>query len=179
MFQALRYFADWQKERHSARCSIFWRPAEEEVFDGFRIFEKLTRHRASFTLRVVQNDSSEEAEKATCSLIVFVFEYPEPGRTEILEIYQGGQRKRHERPHLLFVASLRRGVFQFPFLGATDHKMPPGEARDRDIMVWKSYLIMTTDTSCSESTGVFKREEEVGDVWMFGLQKSKDWEIYA
>ena len=82
---------------------------------------------------MVQNDSSEEAEKATCSLIAFVFGCPEPGRTEVSEIYQGGQRKRHERPYLLFVASLRHGILQYPFLGATDQKMPPGEAREKDI----------------------------------------------
>lgn len=91
------------------------------------------RRRASFIQRMVQNDSSEEAKKATCSLIAFVFGCPEPGRTEVSEIYQGGQRKRHERPYLLFVASLRHGILQYPFLGATDQKMPPGEARERDI----------------------------------------------
>ena len=91
------------------------------------------RRRASFIQRMVQNDSSEEAKKATCSLIAFVFGYPEPGRTEVSEIYQGGQRKRHERPYLLFVASLRHGILQYPILGATDHELPPGEARERDI----------------------------------------------
>jgi hypothetical protein len=93
IFQALRYFAHWQKERHSALSSIFWRPAEEEVFDGFRIFEKSTS-----TSSIVHSESGAERflrrdKKGDIFTDCFCFCVSGARQSKGSEIYQGDERK--------------------------------------------------------------------------------------
>ena len=81
----------------------------------------------------MQNESSEEAEKATDSLIAVTFEYPEPGRAGIRRCTREARERGHETGHLLFKTGLRHVHPRHRFLGATHHKIPPGEAREKDI----------------------------------------------
>jgi hypothetical protein len=100
------YFADWQKKRHGQNMlGLLGERQRKRYSTVFAYLRGQRRYRASFIQRVVQNDSSEEAKKATYLLIAFVFGYPEPGRAGT----QRYTREARERDMNVTICSLRPG----------------------------------------------------------------------
>jgi hypothetical protein len=172
-------FGGQQQKRYSRLCSLFcrlaeeetWteyarsfrRTAEEEIFDGFRIFERSTSISS-----VVHSESGAErflrrGKKGDIFTDRFCLWISGARQSRDSEIYQGGQRKRHECHHLLFEAGLRHAVLEYAFLSATDQKMPPGEARERDIS--QSLFVRDPAKERHRDSSLEGPQKEIYSVW--------------